>query len=203
MRIKNVGRLHLRAPGSGLRLSQPAPPAPALTLGVRHLSCGAMHPCSGRLTCSAGPHSRPLGASFALASWPRFACVPPAMARGRTVGLGAWHLPCGDSHCAWGAWHLFCGADHSLCAAPVLPARLNAYALTIPIAGRCPRPVGLPQYRREQSAWTWTGQGLHNGPPWGLSPHTPTPPLRHKGYVLGAQVCLSESDGAGASFGQG
>lgn len=26
---------------------------------------------------------------------------------------------------------------------------------------------------------------------WGLSPHTPTPPLRHKAYVLGARLSLS------------
>ena len=35
------------------------------------------------------------------------------------------------------------------------------------------------------------GQGLHYCPTWGLSPHTPTPTLRHEGSVLGAPVCLS------------
>ena len=142
------GRFHWREPGSGLRLSQPATPAPALTLGVRHLSCGVSHPCSGRLTGSAGPRSRPRGAAFDLACGLRCACIPPARSRGRAVGLGACHLSCGDSHCAWGACHLSCGAVHSLCAVPALPARLNACALTIPIAGRCPRPDGLPQLPR-------------------------------------------------------
>ena len=141
------GRFHWREPGSGLRLSQPATPAPALTLGVRHLSCGVSHPCSGRLTGSAGPRSRPRGAAFDLAYGLRCACIPSARSRGRAVGLGACHLSCGDSHCAWGACHLSCGAAQSLCAITVLPARLNAYALTIPIAGRCPRSPTSPNTR--------------------------------------------------------
>ena len=141
------GRFHWREPGSGLRLSQPATPAPALTLGVRHLSCGVSHPCSGRLTCPARPHSRPRGAAFGLPSGLRFACIPAAIPRGRTVGLGVRRLSCGDSHCAWGACHLSCGAAQSLCAITVLPARLNAYALAIPIAGRCPRSTTSPNTR--------------------------------------------------------
>lgn len=36
------------------------------------------------------------------------------------------------------------GRSFALCV-PVLPARLNAYALTILLAGRCPRPDGLPR----------------------------------------------------------
>lgn len=132
-------------PGSGLRLSQSATPAPALTLGVRHLSCGVVHPCSGRLTCPARPRIRPRGAAFGLAAGLRFACIPAAIPRGRAFGLEARRLSCGDSHCARGARHLSCGADHSLCAVPVMPARLNACALTIPFAGRCPRPDGLPR----------------------------------------------------------
>ena len=137
----------MRRPGSGLRLSHPATPAPPLTLGVRHLSGGAAHPCSGRLTCSAGSRIRPRGATFGNVSGLRFACIPAPLPRGRAVGLGARHLSCGDSHCARGDRHLSCGAAHSLCVVPVLPVRLNACALSIPIAGRCPRPDGLPQYR--------------------------------------------------------
>ena len=170
-------------PGSGLRLSQSATPAPALTLGVRHLSCGAVHPCSGRLTCPAGPHSRPRGAAFGLASGLRFACIPAAIPRGRTVGLGVQHLYCGVSHCAWGARHLSGGADQSLCAVPVMPARLNAFALSILFAGRCPRPDGLPQYRQRGAGVLIMGNGLSCGLTWEVcTPIPPAPTLRHKGF---------------------
>lgn len=88
-------------PGFGLRLSQPATPAPALTLGVRHLSCGVphlscwaaqsasgrgiraslraalrLHPCA----CPSGPHSRPRGAAFVLRG-------VSLVLRGRSVAL--------------------------------------------------------------------------------------------------------------------
>ena len=122
------GRFHWREPGSGLRLSQPATPAPALTLGVRHLSCGVSHPCSGRLTGSAGPRSRPRGAAFDLACGLRCACIPPARSRGRAVGLGACHLSCGDSHCACGASHRCSGR----CIRPLRRAALRLPAFGAP-----------------------------------------------------------------------
>ena len=132
------GRFHWREPGSGLRLSQPATPAPALTLGVRHLSCGVSHPCSGRLTGSAGPRSRPRGAAFDLACGLRCACIPPARSRGRAVGLGACHLSCGDSHCAWGARHLRGGVGHSLCVSARLAGPSQCMRTNDPYRGALP-----------------------------------------------------------------
>ena len=141
------GRFHWREPGSGLRLSQPATPAPALTLGVRHLSCGVSHPCSGRLTGSAGPHSRPLGATLRMANGLRFACIPfghPSGPRNRPRGVSL--VLRGFTLRVGGVSLVLRGRSVALCV-PVLPARLNAYALTIPIAGRCPRSPTSPNNR--------------------------------------------------------
>ena len=167
----------MRRPGSVLRLSHPAIPAPPLTLGVRHLSGGAAHPCSGRLTCTAGSRIRPRGATFGNVSGLRFACIPAPLPRGRAVGLGARHLSCGDSHCARGDRHLSCGAAHSLCVVPVLPVRLNACALTIPIAGRCPRPDGLPQQPGPlgRNSCSFAAWGARRAPSVARQPVRPTP----------------------------
>ena len=95
------------------------------------------------------------------------------MRRGAPIGLGALHAwrgpgraplaagapPGGAAQSASGAGTCPAGiriarGGRGTCAAgsgirfvslPDWPGRLNACALTIPIAGRCPRPVGLPQ----------------------------------------------------------
>lgn len=164
-------------------MSQSVTPASALTLGVRHLSCGVVHPYSGRLTCPARPHSRPRGAAFGLSSGLRFACIPAAIPRGRTVGLWVRRLSCGDSHCVRGARHLFGGVDHSLCAAPVMPARLNACALLSLSRGDAPglwpppipARVGSVKQKRERVVLRPYLGGLHPQPP---SPNPTTQGLR-------------------------
>ena len=182
--------------GSGLRLSQSAIPGP-LSLGVRHLPCGASHPCSGHTTCSVGQFIHAQGFALVL--------------RGRPVGLsfpermgGATHPPCprlksasgagtypagrliarggscthygGAVHCAWGDSHLCGGADHSPCV-PALPARLNACALTIPLAGRCPRPDGLPQQPGPagRNSCSFAAWGARRAPSVARQPVRPTP----------------------------
>ena len=99
-------------------------------LGGHHLFCWAAHPCSGLRTAWArratrrsrsrpGRRTAPGGAAFVL--------------RGCPLRVGGEAL-------------VLRGCAVALCVAE-LGARLHAFALTIPVAGLCPRPDGLTQYR--------------------------------------------------------
>lgn len=130
-------------------------------LGAHHLHGGDAHPCSG---CGIRPGRQ------------RAALRLPALtrSRGRTLRVGGaslvrrgWALRVGGEALARR------GRSFALCV-PVLPARLNAYALTILLAGRCPRPDGLPRWCADALSIAW-GTGCTTDEHGAMLPHTPAP----------------------------
>lgn len=98
-----------------LRVEPVAQLVAPLTLWAHHLSCGAMHPCSGAITCPAGQRTRARSSARPGRGALRAARAP---GRGAALRRGALHLSCGVIHCAWGARHLSCGVVQSLCVSP-------------------------------------------------------------------------------------
>ena len=162
-------------PGDGYQKSRLWPsvepishPRPPLTLGVRHLCGGAMHPCSG---CGIRPGRQ--RAALRLPTLTR--------SRGRTLRLGGaslvlrgWALRVGGEALARR------GRSFALCV-PVLPACLNAYALTIFLAGPAPGLMASPGWCADALSIAW-GTGCTTGGHGALLPHTPAPKPSARGY---------------------
>lgn len=129
---------------------------------------GAMHPCSG---CGIRPGRQ--RAALRLPTLTR--------SRGRTLRLGGaslvrrgWALRVGGEALARR------GRSFALCV-PVLPACLNAYALTIFLAGPAPGLMASPGWCADALSIAW-GTGCTTGGHGALLPHTPAPKPSARGY---------------------